>query len=104
MIPQAVPLTLPVWAQAILVVAAILANVGTFAFVIFVLWPSIRSQERRAGKIEVWMDSPEGQRVKAAIMSKIDKADGLNAAGKPVDRKAWQDDQTRREDGVASDL
>ena len=99
--PQAVQLTLPLWAQAILALAAILANVGTFAFVIFVLWPSIRNQERRADKLEAWVDGPEGQRIKAAVISRIDKADGLDKAGKPVD-KGWWASQT--EDGERSDL
>jgi Zn-dependent protease with chaperone function len=101
MIPQAVGLTLPVWAQAILALAAILANVGTFAFVIFVLWPSIRNQERRADKLEAWVGGEEGQRIKAAVISKIDKADGLDAAGKPADKKSWWTEYT---DGDRSGL
>jgi hypothetical protein len=89
MIPQAVQLTLPVWAQAILALAAILANVATLLFVVFVLWPSIRSQERRAGRIEKWMDGPEGARAKAAVLSKIEGSDGLDQAGSPVDKSEW---------------
>ena len=101
MIPQAVQLTLPVWAQAILAIAAILANIGTFAFVVFVLWPSIRSQERRAKKLEAWIGGPEGQRIKAAVISKIDKADGLGTAGKPADKNNWWTEQA---DGDRSEL
>lgn len=102
MMPQAVQLTLPLWAQAVLALAAILANLGTFAFVIFVLWPSIRSQERRADRIEAWMDSPEGRRIKAAVVSRIDKADGLGTVGKPVDKENWWGNQTQ--DGDRSGL
>jgi hypothetical protein len=101
MMPQAVQLTLPLWVQAILALAAILANLATMAFVLLVLWPSIRNQERRADKLETWMDGPEGQRIKAAVISKIDKADGLGTAGKPVDKKTWWDST---EDGSRSDL
>ena len=53
------------------------------------LWPSIRSQERRARRLETWIDGPEGQRLKIAALSKIEKADGLDAAGKPVNKDAW---------------
>lgn len=107
MMPQAVQLTIPVWAQAILALTAILANVGTFAFVIFVLWPSIRNQERRAEKLEVWIGGSEGQRIKAAVISRIDKADGLGTAGKPVDRDLWAGSNSppaQTEDGERSDL
>ena len=100
MMPQAVQLTLPLWAQAILALAAILANVATILFVLLVLWPSIRSQERRAGRLEGWLERDE---VKQAIWKLVDKAargDGL--AGKPVDKKTWWDDQTK--DGERSDL
>jgi hypothetical protein len=102
MIPQAVQLTLPLWAQAILAIAAILANLATFAFVLFVLWPSIRNQERRAQKLEDWMQTAEYEKLRRAVISKIDKADGLDAAGKPVDKKSWWDSQT--EDGDRSGL
>src|SRR5579872_785494 len=102
MIPHIIQITLPSWVQALVAITAILANVGTFAFVIFVLWPSIRNQERRSGKLEAWVDGPEGQRIKAAVISKIDKADGLGSASKPADKASWWTDRT--EDGERSEL
>ena len=89
MIPQAIQLTLPLWAQAVLAIGAILANVGTLLFVLLVLWPSIRNQDRRAARLEAWVDGPEGQRLREAVIAKIDGADGLGNAGKPVDKSEW---------------
>ena len=100
MMPQAVQLTLPIWAQAILALTAILANVGTFAFVIFVLWPSIRNQERRAQRLENWLERDEVKQAVWKLVDKVARGDGLS--GKPVDKKTWWDDQTK--DGERSDL
>ena len=100
MMPQAVQLTLPVWAQAILALTAILANVGTFAFVIFVLWPSIRNQERRAQRLENWLERDEVDLAIWKLVDKVARGDGLT--GKPVDKNTWFENQTQ--DGECSDL
>lgn len=92
MIPHVIQITLPTWVQIVVSVTAILANLSTALFVLLVLWPSIRNQERRTSRIEKWFDGPDGRRVIRAIQSKIDQADGLGQAGKPVDRARWTDD------------
>lgn len=87
MIPQAVQLTLPSWIQLLLAAVAILANLATAAFVLFVLWPSIRNQERRAERLEEWLDRQE---VKDAIWKLVDKVshgDGLGS--QRVDKSEW---------------
>lgn len=100
MIPHVIQITLPAWIQIVIAVTAILANVGTFAFVVFVLWPSIRNQERRADRLESWFERDE---VKDAIWKVVDKmARGDGLTGKPVDKKTWWDNETK--DGERSDL
>jgi hypothetical protein len=100
MIPHVIQITLPAWVQVVIAVTAILANVGTFAFVIFVLWPSIRNQERRANRLEAWLERDE---VKQAIWKLVDKvAHGDGLTGKPVNKNNWFENETK--DGERSDL
>lgn len=100
MIPNIIQITLPAWIQVVIAATAILANVGTFAFVVFVLWPSIRNQEKRAKRLEDWLERDE---VKQAIWKLVDKvAHGDGLTGKPVDKNTWFEKETK--DGERSGL
>lgn len=52
---------LPHWLQVLVAIIAILGFLGGAAAFLFVIWPSIRRGERRAERLEKWMDGPEGQ-------------------------------------------
>jgi len=52
---------LPHWVQLLVAVVAVLGFVGGAAAFLFVIWPSIRRADKRADRIEKWIDGPEGQ-------------------------------------------
>jgi hypothetical protein len=61
----------PHWLQFLVIVISILGVLGGAAAFLFVMWPAIRAGERRARRLEEWMDSDEGKRVKAAVIQKV---------------------------------
>jgi uncharacterized membrane protein len=69
--PAAPALTLPIWFQALLGVIAILGFLGGAWFALFIIWPSIRRQDRRADQIEQWMESDEAKSIRTAILGKL---------------------------------
>ena len=86
----------PLWVQVAMAVSYIVAQLSTAAFVILVLWPSIRNQERRAQRLEAWCERDE---VKGAIWKLVDKmahGDGLDGAGKPTTRSEFTTRGTNR--------
>ena len=52
---------LPHWVQLLVAVVAVLGFLGGAWAFLFVIWPSIRRGERRAERIERWVDGPDGQ-------------------------------------------
>jgi hypothetical protein len=72
----------PFWVQVVMAVSYIIAQMATTAFVLVVLWPSIRNQERRAQRLEAWC---ERQEVKDAIWKALDKIRTMDhLGGKPT--------------------
>jgi hypothetical protein len=72
--------------QIILVVTAVLSLAGGAAAFLLVIWPSIRNQERRAARLERWLDSADGEMTVRALKSKLV---GLDAGGQPSSKGAF---------------
>lgn len=77
---------IPHWVQLLVVIISILGVVGGAAAFLFVMWPAIRAGERRAKRIEAWMDSDEGKRVKAAVVQKVTAS---LVQGEPTSQEAF---------------
>lgn len=69
--------------QAIIATVTMLSFVGGASAFLFVIWPSIRSAERRGARIEAWCESDEAKKIVSAIKSKI----GLEEGGTPSSRE-----------------
>jgi hypothetical protein len=69
--------------QAIIATVTILSFTGGACAFLFVIWPSIRSAERRGARLEAWCESDEAKRFVSAVKSKI----GLEEGGTPSSRE-----------------
>jgi len=49
------------WLQIIVVACAILSLVGGALAFLLVIWPSIRRADRRAERLEKWIEGPDGR-------------------------------------------
>jgi hypothetical protein len=87
--------------QIILVATAILSLAGGAAAFLFVIWPSIRNQERRAARLEQWIDSAEGAAVIRSVKAKISS---LDAGGQPTSKDAFlrESDQCGSQPGTVN--
>jgi hypothetical protein len=72
--------------QITLVVTAVLSLAGGAAAFLLVIWPSIRSQERRAARLERWLDSSDGEVTIRALKAKLT---GLDAGARPISKEAF---------------
>ena len=70
---------MPLFFQIAVGLAAIVGTVGAALAFLLVIWPSIRNQERRAERIEQWLESEEGKAIVRALHQKLD------VGGKTVD-------------------
>jgi hypothetical protein len=62
--------TLPFWIQVLMAVIAVLSFLGGACAFLFIMWPAIRKGERRAERVEAWLNSVEGKKVTNALISK----------------------------------
>lgn len=69
----------PNWAQVVVTLIAVLAalvgivsGIGAALAFCLVIWPSIRNGERRARRVEDWLESSEGRRVISLLREKAD--------------------------------
>ena len=90
MIPTTVE-GLPHWVQLVAVVTAVLAFILSALAFVLVVWPAIRNGERRARRMEEFLDSSEGKELIRAAKSKVM---GLAAGGKPVDKDSFLREST----------
>lgn len=85
---------LPHWLQLLVATVAVLGFMGGAAAFLFVIWPSIRRGERRAERIEKWIDGPEGQLAKEKLLGFLRK--GL-MEGTPQDADAFLREDTGKD-------
>lgn len=102
MSPLALVEGFPPWAQLAVTLIAltaaivgILSGFGAALAFLCVMWPAIRNGERRAQRIETWVDSDEGRRVAAFLREKV------NLDGKPASRGAFLSEDTETGGGKA---
>jgi hypothetical protein len=57
--------------QLVMVCATVLSLLLGAAAFLFVIWPSIRNAERRAARLEKWMDGAEAKELYRAVRSKV---------------------------------